>query len=1264
MYEARVEASGAVVAIKVAHLATGSALQREVDALRVVGPPHVPEVLESGLLADGRPYVAMGRPPHPTLADLLARRARPMRIERFRRAADAILGALQAVHRRGLVHLDLKPEHILLDLPRPHAWLIDFGLAELLDPSRPSEQPRIPEPFRGTVEYASPEQCAGSGAIDARTDLYAAGAIFYEMLTGHPPFAGSAAEVKQAHLAHRPARPAARAAVPDELERIVLRCLAKNPVDRFASVEELRRALAATNVSGARTWAPTPPRLRALADHERRSVGLVFFESEADPGHVQSMIDSLSGQLGDVRRRSYVAVFGHESDENPVALAVRAARGLVSAGLATRVLVDIDRVAVQVRPDGTRRHVSGAFLRLERFPSTSDPSGVLITVAAAEVAELSLEMVPVRAGIVGLGPRSRLPEVMPVESPVGLLIGRDQPLRDLVESALASIERGRPAIATVIGEAGHGKSQLLRALVEQLRRRAGFAQLVVLNAREPLAGEVDQTLGAVLRRFLHLPEQRPDDAGRGLIVDRLGPSAGEELWAPAALALGWLSHDAPEVRALAVAPGTLRSAAARAAALGMQRAAHDQPVLFVLDDARFVGQGVLEALELATAAGKQVPLWVCVAARPSFDRRAPAWGARAAERCVVRLAALEPASAAELCRRLLEPARHLPAEVIERIVSITQGIPLHVVELIRALKARGAVRRHARGDAWYVAADELGLRAELPLIEWLTHRELDAMPASLVAHARLAALLGGDLTVRELAGVLQELDREGLSREFPLDAAVGIERLVDQGLLRVHRGRVRFVHALVRAAIERSVPEAVRRPAHHAAFRFYCDEPGLPEFERLARLARHAAGAGLRAQALASYLQLAEWTRNRHEYLDAEALYGEALALATDDEAAARVVALRGRGLMRYRLSRYDDALADLDHARRLAEARGDAPAVCELLLDAATALDWSDDYRRSSELVEQAAGIEGSRSAHAEARLLLGLGRSAFRFDRRAEAAALLERAAASAGRLGDAGYETLVISDLLRGYILAELGSLDESERVFERVIALCEARGDRLHLGAALGNRSMLWIGRNDERRLLADLRRLLDLARELGNGRMEQQAHFYLALFLHWLGESGPARDHARCAVEIDERRHGQAARPEALLLLARVGAGAGDTAAARELLDEIHGRQQRALQQGDRELALLPAEEVLCAMIDLLVRSGTEAEWSELTARARAQLVGPDRIEFFFMRGVTAAREGNPGRAREALAEARQIAAAVPNVLRARIEGMLDRLPPP
>jgi eukaryotic-like serine/threonine-protein kinase len=912
-------------------------------------------------------------------------------------------------------------------------------------------------------------------------------------------------------------------------------------------------------------------------------------------------------------------------------------------------------VTVQVRPDGTQLHVSAAFLKADRFPSRSDPEGVLVTAAAAALlGELRLDTAPVRAGVAHV---VRMPEVEDAtrfSARIEPLVGRDHVVQQLVDRARAAIDRQTPTITTVLGEAGCGKSHLSLALLERLR---GAPQLIALGAHEPVAGDLDRTFRALVERALQLPPQRPDDAGRRAIVERLGSPLGDELWAAVALALDWLPEDAPELHALAVAPGALRSAAARAVGAALRSAEHG--TIVVIDDAQYAGAAVLDALEYATLSEARAPLWVCVLARPGFEQLRPGWGERAGARDEVRLGALEPANAGELCRRLLLPAHNIPAAAIENLVQRTQGNPLLIVELVRALKAQGLVRRHAKGDSWYLVTDELERLPDLALVEWLARRELDALAPTLAAHARLVALLGDGLAVSELAGVLRELDREGHASEYPLDAAVGARRLVVEGLLTDRGGRIGFVHALVRTAVYQSIPEALRRPVHLAALRYYSAAPH--DAESLARIALHAARAGQRERALGAYLELAERARARHDYFAAETLYSEAIAhtIATDD--AQQMTALRGRGLMRYRLGRYEDSLADFDRAREVAVARGDAQAHCEILLDAATALDWSDEYRRSSDLVDQASGIaDAVGSPHVEARLLMGLARSAFRFDRNAEAADLFARAAASAERLGDAGYETLVISLLLDGYILAQLGRLDDSERAFERVIPMCEQHGDQLHLGAAVGNRSMLWICRNDETRLIADLERLLAIGRELGNGRMEQQGHFYMALFLHWLGRSSQAEHHARRAVEIDDRRYGDAARPESALLLARVAAGAGDAATSRAMIDGVRARQARARERGDRELALLPSEEIQLAMVELATQAATDAAWDELAARARGVLTGHDLTELLLVR---ASRTGSQVVAREILSEAAAIAAAAPNVMRARIDRELGRLVP-
>lgn len=365
---------------------------------------------------------------------------------------------------------------------------------------------------------------------------------------------------------------------------------------------------------------------------------------------------------------------------------------------------------------------------------------------------------------------------------------------------------------------------------------------------------------------------------------------------------------------------------------------------------------------------------------------------------------------------------------------------------------------------------------------------------------------------------------------------------------------------------------------------------------------------------------------------------------------------------MRYRLGRYEDACRDFDSARQWAHQLGDSAAQVEILLDEATALDWADEYRKSRELVNQANEIAGDkRTPLVEARLLMGLGRSCVRFNHYEEAAELYIKAANKAEPLGDAGYETYVISLLHNGHVLSTLGRLEESERAFERVIPLCESRGDKLHLGAAVGNRFMLWTCRNNKERLIADLQRLLAIAREMGNGRMEQQAHYYLGLYLRWLNEFVEAEEHARRAVEIDERRLGEAARPESSLLLARVFAASGKAAEARGILDHLRERQSRARARNDREFELLPSEEVFYSMVDLASREASEGEWEALQAQASSCLAGQDMIEFLEMRARAAQRQGLHVVARQAFEDALEVAQRVPNVMRSRIERELAKL---
>ena len=361
------------------------------------------------------------------------------------------------------------------------------------------------------------------------------------------------------------------------------------------------------------------------------------------------------------------------------------------------------------------------------------------------------------------------------------LVGRDDVLAALLWGARRTVARTLPSAAVVIAEAGHGKSHLGQVLLDQLGAIDLRAEVIDLRARPPEYGDADRTLRELLQRALGVPSAAPPEAARALLDQRLGPERSAVDTAILAFSLGWIGAGAPELRALVAAPGALRPAMVTAAGEALRRRARRGPIFVVLDDAHHADETTMAALEYATLAEAGAPIWICALGRPLFEEAYPSWGDRAASREVHRLGPLDPASAAKLCRKLLLPADSVPEPAVARLVARTQAVPLLLVELVRGLKRAGVVRRNPRGESWFLATDELDQLPGLPLIEWLAQTELDQLSPSLRAHARLVALLGGDATGAEIDGVLRLLDQSGAAIDLPLDARVGMRRLLAAG---------------------------------------------------------------------------------------------------------------------------------------------------------------------------------------------------------------------------------------------------------------------------------------------------------------------------------------------------------------------------------------------------------------------------------------------------------------------------------------------------
>jgi eukaryotic-like serine/threonine-protein kinase len=233
------------VAIKVLHpdLAAALGAERfltEIKTTARLQHPHILPLLDSGA-ADGLLFYVMPYVSGETLRSRLERE-RQLPIDDAVRIAREVADALGAAHAIGVIHRDIKPENILLQ--GGHALVADFGIALAVQSAGTARMTQTGLSL-GTPQYMSPEQAMGEKAIDLRCDIYALGAVTYEMLVGEPPFTGATVQAIIAKsMTERPVPPSAvRDTVPQGMEQAILRALAKLPADRFGSVKEYSDAL-------------------------------------------------------------------------------------------------------------------------------------------------------------------------------------------------------------------------------------------------------------------------------------------------------------------------------------------------------------------------------------------------------------------------------------------------------------------------------------------------------------------------------------------------------------------------------------------------------------------------------------------------------------------------------------------------------------------------------------------------------------------------------------------------------------------------------------------------------------------------------------------------------------------------------------------------------------------------------------------------------------------------------------------------------------
>ncbi|MEZ4392167.1 MAG: AAA family ATPase [Polyangiales bacterium] len=443
-----------------------------------------------------------------TLAARIA--AEPMSVAEVCRVGSAVCKALSATHRAGVVHRDVKPSNLLLDLDGSHAWITDFGIAARMVGGRcPTSRERI----EGSFAYMAPEQTGRTQrAVVPATDLYALGVVLYEMLTGRTPFkAHTPLEWIHAHLAAAP--PDVRALRPDApaaLAAIVAKLLQKDPDARYQSAEGLADDLdrCARALSRGEPLEGFTPGASDIASRFQRPEGVVGRET---------LVASLHAAFERARAGGFALLrLTGESGAGKSSL-VRALRGEVAAR---------DALFVEGKHDVLRRAVPYAALlsalrRALRMARSSDAAErqawqARVREATQPNAAALAEVIPELAAL--LGPMGPLPAVGPAESDVRFQLA----LRGLLE-ALATPER--PAVL-FLDDLQWADESTLTALAG-LAARAPASTLVVTAERggEDDPGGARAALWSALGERVTALEVGPlDEAGVRALVARVFPS--------------------------------------------------------------------------------------------------------------------------------------------------------------------------------------------------------------------------------------------------------------------------------------------------------------------------------------------------------------------------------------------------------------------------------------------------------------------------------------------------------------------------------------------------------------------------------------------------------------------------------------------------------------------------------------------------------------------------------------------------------------------
>ncbi len=1191
---------------------------REIAILADLRHPNIVQYVGHGTWHDGRLFLAMEWLDGEDLSQRQRRAPLGMRdaVEIVRRSA----AAMAAIHARGVIHRDLKLSNIFLVRGKGTAVkLIDFGVVK---PAVPDEYPTERGQIIGTPHFMAPEQARGEG-IDARADVYSLGSVLFRLVTGRNVFETEhvIALLGRLVLEDPPAISSVRFDIPEALDEVVTRAIARDRSLRYENGGELARALArvgnlnndppATDKSasairktvlesmdapvsvtgaGAESNKPSRP-----GTSERRVVAVVLYDlgGEALTPEVEGAVRDVLGE--DTRFEAIaggrmVAVLGVERSKGDEAMrAARAALTVANALPSSRVTVAVGH-AVRGRANLAGQALERAAHQLEIVvPGTVrvDSYAVAALEGRFVVQEDSQGGTLLREDASGFGARQLLGRVTPT-------VGREKEIALLQGIYAELVEDGTPRAALITGPAGIGKSRVRSELMQRLELSPRRPEVLVCRGDPMSRGSSLSALGRALRARMgiHDGEPVPDQISKVRVhVSSRLPRTLRFLAAFLGELIGvQFPDESDEPLRAARASSQLMQSRLRMALEAFVRAL-PVPLILIIEDMHWADDTSIDLVDWLLGC-PDLRFGVFAFARPEVTARLPQlWERR------------------NLTRLTLSPLSPLAAErlVSAALPSADPGTRAHIVKRAggNALFLEELVRCTAEG------------RDELPLtVQALVQLRLDRMSPQMREVLRAGAVFGQSfwtggveaLLDRPSGGDLAELQHGEIITRQPESRIAGQDEWM-------------FRQALVRDAAYASILEEDRAVLHLSAGA-WLESVGDVD---IGLIARHADAGGDLPRASILYARATRQAYTNGAQLET-ALELADRGLACGAEGGVRAQLLVAKAQASAFMGRLSDAITAGEEAAQLAPAGSDMWGEAQRIVASA-----SIESGRSQEGDSRAAWALGPtfaalsppiRAALLAARVrglidlkmpdpalemadqAVAVARASGSLDATLRALdarlfALLSRGDLSQGvaagtQLIEAAESAgdMVLATRGRcntGSVLNHVGMFEEAMTMLERALADARARRMRILEAYSLHNVGMSYarLGNLDDGILYQ--RQAARIADECGAARLRLNARVYETIFLVWRGapgDLGTALNLARY-LESEARSH-PSLYTEAMFALARVQL-------ARRVLEGA----LEAASEANQRLAAGPIEEwdeyIRLTMIEALFASGMNEE---------------------------------------------------------------------